>query len=167
MTLPERLRSCETRSGASEAALRDAEQRLGRPLPEESKALLLASDGLEGFISEDGDISLWSASELASSNDAYAVSDPVPGVTLVGTACETISSYTGNKDELQQTLALIDGLVEQLCTVIETAKLHGIDPDRHLRAAAFTADRGEVLLPSHLTSNGARDREEVQCSARS
>ena len=34
-----------------------------------------------------------------------------------------------------------------LYTVIETAKLHRIDPDRYLRAAVLAADRGDVLLP--------------------
>ena len=40
-----------------------------------------------------------------------------------------------------------------LYTVIETAKLHGIDPDRYLRAAILAADRGEVPLPSQFPAN--------------
>jgi len=32
-------------------------------------------------------------------------------------------------------------------TLIETAKLHDIDPREYLRAAILAADRGEVLLP--------------------
>jgi hypothetical protein len=35
-----------------------------------------------------------------------------------------------------------------LYTVIETAKLHNIDPAAYLRAAIIAADRGELLLPS-------------------
>lgn len=34
-----------------------------------------------------------------------------------------------------------------LYTVLETAKLHGIDPAAYLRAAVLAADRGEVILP--------------------
>ena len=34
-----------------------------------------------------------------------------------------------------------------LYTILETAKLHGIDPEAYLRAAVLAADRGEALLP--------------------
>lgn len=85
MTLPEILELCEVRSGATEGALHDAERQLGHPLPEDYKAVLLESDGLEGFISGDVYISFWSASELMSLNKAYSVSEFVPGVTLLGT----------------------------------------------------------------------------------
>jgi transposase len=37
-----------------------------------------------------------------------------------------------------------------LYTVIETAKLHNIDPDAYLRAAIIAADRGELLLPAQF-----------------
>jgi hypothetical protein len=32
-------------------------------------------------------------------------------------------------------------------TILEAAKLHGIDPAAHVVAAVAAADRGEVLLP--------------------
>jgi len=35
-------------------------------------------------------------------------------------------------------------------SLIETAKLHDVDPREYLRAAILAADRGEVLLPWHL-----------------
>lgn len=85
MSLPKILQSCETRSGAVAGALRDAEQQLGRALPDDYKALLQESDGLEGFISADAYVSLWAAADLASLNDAYAVAEFVPDVTLLGT----------------------------------------------------------------------------------
>ena len=34
-----------------------------------------------------------------------------------------------------------------LYSVLETAKLHAIDPAKYLAAAVVAADRGEVLLP--------------------
>ncbi|MBL8623476.1 MAG: SMI1/KNR4 family protein [Myxococcales bacterium] len=85
MSLPVILQSCAARSGAVAGALRDAEQQLGRALPDDYKALLQESDGLEGFISADAFVSLWAAADLASLNDAYAVAEFVPDVTLLGT----------------------------------------------------------------------------------
>jgi transposase len=37
-----------------------------------------------------------------------------------------------------------------LYTLVETAKLHDIDPAAYLHAAIVAADRGEVLLPAHV-----------------
>ena len=85
MSVPEILKSCETRCGSTEEALRVAEQQLGRPLPADYRAILLETDGLEGFIGDDLFLSLWSASDLANFNDGYAVSEFVFGVTLLGT----------------------------------------------------------------------------------
>jgi hypothetical protein len=85
MSLPEILKSCETRGGAVEGALHHAEQQLGRALPDDYKAVLLESDGLEGSISAEAYVSLWSAADLASLNEAYSVAEFVPGVTLLGT----------------------------------------------------------------------------------
>ena len=34
-----------------------------------------------------------------------------------------------------------------LYTILETAKLHGINPGEYLHAAVLAADRGEALLP--------------------
>jgi hypothetical protein len=34
-----------------------------------------------------------------------------------------------------------------LYTILETAKLHGVDPAKYLAAAVIAADRGELLLP--------------------
>jgi hypothetical protein len=35
--------------------------------------------------------------------------------------------------------------------LLETAKLHGVDPHEYLRAAILAADVGNVLLPWQLT----------------
>jgi transposase len=35
-------------------------------------------------------------------------------------------------------------------SLLETAKLHGVNPSAYLRAAILAADRGEVLLPWDL-----------------
>lgn len=85
MSLPEVLKSCETRGGAVDGALRGAEEQLGRSLPDDYKEVLLESDGAEGFLTSGAYVSLWSAADLASLNDAYAVAEFVPGVTLLGT----------------------------------------------------------------------------------
>ncbi len=39
-----------------------------------------------------------------------------------------------------------------LYTILETAKLYGIDPAAYLNAAVLAADRGEVLLPWHFAA---------------
>jgi hypothetical protein len=85
MSLPEILKSCETRRGAAEDAIHDAEEQLGRAIPDDYKAVLQESDGLEGFISAEAYVSFWAAADLATLNDAYAVAEFVPEVTLLGT----------------------------------------------------------------------------------
>jgi transposase len=37
-----------------------------------------------------------------------------------------------------------------LYTIVETAKLHNVDPAAYLRAAIIAADRGELLLPAQF-----------------
>lgn len=39
-----------------------------------------------------------------------------------------------------------------LYSILETAKLHGVDPARYLHEAVRAADRGEILLPWDLQS---------------
>jgi hypothetical protein len=41
-------------------------------------------------------------------------------------------------------------------SLLETAKLHKVDPARYLREAVRAADRGEVLLPWQLDVAGDR-----------
>ena len=85
MTLPERLASCTTQRGAAPEVLRAAERGLGQSLPPDYEALLLQSDGLEGFAGGDAYVIFWSASELVDLNVAYAVSEFFPSLILVGT----------------------------------------------------------------------------------
>ena len=40
-------------------------------------------------------------------------------------------------------------------SLLETAKLHGVDPAKYLRAAALADAHGEVLLPQHISGSPA------------
>ena len=42
-----------------------------------------------------------------------------------------------------------------LYSILETAKLHGVDPAAYLLAAATAAERGETLLPSQFAATAA------------
>lgn len=122
MSLPEILRLCETRNGAKEGAIRDVEQWLGEPLPHDYKAVLLESDGLEGFISEDVYISLWSVADLASLNDAYGVSEFAPGVTLVGTdGSDTGYGFRKESERIEYVAVPLVGMEPSAISVIGTS----------------------------------------------
>jgi transposase len=43
-------------------------------------------------------------------------------------------------------------VASRLYTILETCKLHDVDPAAYLHAAATSADRGEVLLPWHFAA---------------
>lgn len=119
MSLPQTLKACETRSGAAEGALHDAERRLGRALPDDYKAVLQESDGLEGFISADAYVSLWAAADLASLNDAYAVTEFVPEVTLLGTdGGNTGYGYRNVGEQLEYVALPLVGMEPGAITVI-------------------------------------------------
>lgn len=119
MNLPEILKSCETRSGADEGALHDAEQQLGRALPDDYKAVLQESDGLEGFISADAYVSLWSAADLAGLNEAYAVAAFVPEVTLLGTdGGDTGYGYRKVGEQIEYVALPLVGMEPSAITVI-------------------------------------------------
>jgi cell wall assembly regulator SMI1 len=73
------------RPGASSAAIEAAERDLGVRIPEDYRAFLQASDGIEGFSGPDGDyLRLWSVADLPKHNRGYQVSVFAPGVTLIG-----------------------------------------------------------------------------------
>lgn len=119
MSLPKVLKSCETRNGAAEKALHYAEEQLGRPLPEDYKEVMLESDGLEGFISVDVYISLWSAADLASLNDAYAVAKFIPGVTLLGTdGGDTGYGFRNEGEQLEYVAVPLIGMAPTAISVI-------------------------------------------------
>jgi cell wall assembly regulator SMI1 len=68
---------------ASAAALRAAEQSIGKTLPEDYKAFLLQHNGGDGLIGT-GHFILWRAEELCKFNDGYEVSKYAPGLLLFG-----------------------------------------------------------------------------------
>ena len=49
--------------------------------------------------------------------------------------------------------------VATLYTIVETAKLHDIDPAAYLHAAIVAADRGELLLPAEFAAQRAAGAE--------
>ena len=75
----------ETRAGADEEAIRVVEESLGRRLPSEYRAFLLASDGAVGFVGEEQYVNLWPVGELVEANAGYEVERSWPGLTLIGT----------------------------------------------------------------------------------
>ena len=85
MLTPALLNACTTRTGASPSQLVETEQRLGRSLPADYRAVLLQSDGLEGFVGEIEYLHLWSTLEIAERNHGYRVAEFAPGLILIGT----------------------------------------------------------------------------------
>ncbi len=81
----DRLDELETRAGADEEAIRCVENSLGRRLPSEYRAFLLASDGAVGFVGEERYVNLWRVEYLLEANAGYQVERFWPGVTLIGT----------------------------------------------------------------------------------
>jgi hypothetical protein len=119
VTLPAILKGCDIRKPASESAVRNAEEQLGRPLPEDYKGVLRESDGCEGFISEHSYVLLWSTTELANLNDAYRVSEFLPGVTLVGTdGGDTGYGFRGELERLEYVAVPLVGMEPNVVSVI-------------------------------------------------
>jgi hypothetical protein len=73
------------RPAASESEVAAVERDLGRSLPPDYRALLCEANGMEGFLAPEAYLILWSASDIPSLNAAYALSEFLPGVTLIGT----------------------------------------------------------------------------------
>lgn len=85
INLPDILKTCTTSPGASEPEIEAVERAIGRPLPDDYKIILRASNGVEGTVGRDAHLSLWSAGEIAPLNESYAVDTFAPGLTLLGT----------------------------------------------------------------------------------
>ena len=79
----DRLDELETRAGADEEAIRVVEESLGRKLPSEYRAFLLASDGAYGFVGEEY-VHLYPVGELLEANAESEVECYWPGFTLFG-----------------------------------------------------------------------------------
>ena len=84
MRLPGILSSCTLRPGADPTTLEDAERRLGRALPEEYRALLLETDGVEGFIGEHAYLMLFSVADMLPYNLEGGVAELLPGTVFIG-----------------------------------------------------------------------------------
>ena len=85
MTLPEAFAACQTQPGAMDSEISALERDLGQRLPDDYSALLRESNGMEGFIAPEAYIVLWSVGNIHSLNEAYSVSEFLPGVVLLGT----------------------------------------------------------------------------------
>lgn len=73
------------RPGASLAAIEAAERDLGARLPDDYKAFLGESDGLEGFTGPEGDyLMLYGTKELGEIHRGYEVVEFAPGLVLIG-----------------------------------------------------------------------------------
>ncbi len=73
------------RGPAQAGDIQAAEQKLGVRFPDDYRAFLQASDGLEGFVGEDAYLMLWYAKEVAELNEGYSVAEFAPGLVLIGT----------------------------------------------------------------------------------
>lgn len=73
------------RQAAELSEIDAAERELGVRLPEDYRAFLQQSDGLEGFAGPNAYLMLWSAKELLELNTAYSVAEFAPGLVLIGT----------------------------------------------------------------------------------
>ncbi len=87
MILPEVVANCELRPAARPQQLVEAETAIGIALPSDYASLLCETDGFEGFAGAEDDVFLafWSVSDIPTFNDAYFVSEFLPGVVLLGT----------------------------------------------------------------------------------
>jgi len=75
--------------------------------------------------------------------------------------CDTLSFYTGNKDELQQTLALIEGLTEQANQLAERATKIGV-PKPPKKAAEGSGPTPQPRLP-HVPERFELDTADRTC----
>ncbi len=78
-----------------------------------------------------------------------------PRVPLDNNATERAirGPVVGRKNHYGSKSRLGTQVAATLYTILETAKLHAIDPAAYLRAAVIAADRGELLLPWQLASH--------------
>lgn len=71
------------REGATQAAIADVEQWVGKPLPAAYIELVTRSNGVEGFWGNNY-LLLWPVEQLSELNEAYSVAEFVPGLLLIG-----------------------------------------------------------------------------------
>lgn len=83
--IPTPLLPCDRQPSAADTEVSAAERDLGLALPSDYRAFLRETNGLEGFVAPEAYLILWSLLDLHALNEAYAVSEFPPGVTLIGT----------------------------------------------------------------------------------
>lgn len=85
MTLHDLLATCEPRTGATETEITAVERSLGQLLPDDYKAILRESNGLEGFFAPGAYLILWTTADIHPLNEAYSVAEFLNDVILLGT----------------------------------------------------------------------------------
>lgn len=131
---PRALDACARRAPASAADVSNVERRLGRPLPPEYRALLLESDGLEGFVAPDAYLCLWRVSELPAMNKAYAVAECLPGITLFGTdGGDTAYGFRYHLERVEYLRTPLVGLGPASVTVMGATLREFVEQLRHVR----------------------------------
>ncbi|MDI1432848.1 SMI1/KNR4 family protein [Polyangium sorediatum] len=84
-TLDAFLATAQTRAGAKDSEIALVEREIGQRLPDDYKAVLRRSNGLEGFVAPHAYLMLWSIDGIRSLNEAYSVAEFLPRVILIGT----------------------------------------------------------------------------------
>jgi hypothetical protein len=79
------LDKCTQRVGATDLEIASLEMWVGRQLPKSYLDLLRRTNGIEGFVSDDAYLILWSSEQVAGLNEAYSVAEFAPGLLLIGT----------------------------------------------------------------------------------
>lgn len=87
MTVDELLAALENsvlHEGASLKAISDIERKIGSRLPKLYVDLMVRSNGVEGFLSEENYLILWPLEQLAELNEGYGVAQFAPSLWLFG-----------------------------------------------------------------------------------
>jgi len=74
----------KSHGGASDLEIALVENVTGRHFPADYKEVLREHNGLECFVGKKGYLALWSTAEVLELNQAYAVAEFAPGLTLIG-----------------------------------------------------------------------------------
>ena len=90
------------RSAARWDQIEEAEHELGCQFPEDYRAFLKESNGVEGFVCSSAYLVLWPVQEIAQLNAAYATTEFAPGLVLLGTNGGNIGyGFTGSQANLR------------------------------------------------------------------
>jgi SMI1 / KNR4 family (SUKH-1) len=78
------LSGCAMNEGATELEIASLEKWAGTQLPKPYLDLIKRTNGVEGFVTDDAYLILWSAGQVAELNEAYSVAEFAPGLILIG-----------------------------------------------------------------------------------